>query len=109
MDEETPNVREYVKLAGVWQHTDAAWYVDKDRLKSPQPEPPAQLGPGSVFTYTNQMSYRDWECVAHVHHWKTAIEEYCRVSEDWKCVRCADVVPDSIQAMIKLYRPLKNV
>ena len=108
MEEEVPNVREYVKIAGVWQHTDAAWYVDKERLKSAITQ--ATGVPGQSFTYaTYSPSYCDWECVAHVHHWKTALEEYCRIDDNWKCARCADTVPDSIQAMVKLYRPLKDV
>jgi len=103
MEETTPdNPKEYVKIAGVWQHTNQAWFVDKEKMNSP-----ATVAPSPIISF--QLPFQNHQCVAHVHHWKTALEEYCIVNENWKCVRCHDEVPNAIQSMIKLYRPLKNV
>src|SRR5262245_13143993 len=84
-EEPVPGPREYVKIKGIWQHTQMSWWVDKEKMNMPN-----ALGIG----------VSDWQCVAHVHHWKTELEEFCRVELDWKCVRCGDVVPESIQSMI---------
>lgn len=92
------NPKEYVNINGIWQHTNMSWFVDKEKMNAP-----FQINkPGG-------QSLQNHQCVAHVHHWKTELEEYCRIDEEWKCVRCHDVVPDAIQSMIKLYRPLKDV
>lgn len=111
MEETSPNPKEYVKIAGIWQHTNQAWFVDKEKMNAPIPRKPGETQefvPGMMINYFPP-GIENYQCVAHVHHWKTALEEYCRVDEDWKCVRCSDVVPDAIQSMIKLYRPLKDV
>lgn len=112
MEETTPdNPKEYVRINGVWQYTNMAWFVDKDKLNSPVMQVPnynAQAALSMTYTATN-VPYMNHQCVAHVHHWKTALEEYCRVDEKWLCVRCADEVPSAIQSMIKLYRPLKDI
>jgi len=104
MEEETPNTKEYVKIKGIWQHTNMSWYVDKDKMNGPICKPP----PYPTNTLVD-LCFHNFQCVAHVHHWKTELEEYCRVDEEWKCVRCGDCTPESIQSMIKLYRPLKDV
>lgn len=102
-------VKEYVKIEGIWQYTEASWYVDKKYLMSePLEETTQTYYPGSPITIQGRY-YQDWECIAHVHHWKTKLEEYCPVTEEWKCMRCGEITPENIQAMIKLYRPLKNV
>lgn len=114
-EEQTPGPKEYVILNGVWQKTDMSWFVDKEKMNAALPAKPGAIqryhpGPGQMLTFTVTAAvYENYQCVAHVHHRKTAIEEYCRVDEEWKCVRCHDEVPDAIQSMIKLYRPLKDV
>jgi len=120
-EEPIPGAKEYVKINGVWQHTNMAWFVDKEKMNSPFTTMPSQQFlpnqsfthsinmPHQSFTHSINIPHQNYMCVAHVHHWKTALEEYCRVDENWKCVRCADEVPDAIQSMIKLYRPLKDV
>jgi hypothetical protein len=112
-EEPIPGPKEYVKINGVWQHTNMAWWVDKDKMNAPVPGRPGaiqEFKPGQFIKYTTTiMVVENYQCVSHVHHWKTELEEYCRVDEEWKCVRCHDVVPSAIQSMIKLYRPLKDV
>jgi len=103
--------REHVKIKGIWQHTNMAWFVDKDKMNTSVPAKPGvvqDFNPGQIINYVPP-GFENFQCVAHVHHWKTELEEYCRVDEEWKCVRCGDVVLESIQSMIKLYRPLKDV
>ena len=105
-----PNAKEYVKIKGIWQYTNMSWYVDKDKMNKAVPKPydPAQTQINAQLVFDVE-AYHNYQCVAHVHHWKTELEEYCRVDEEWKCVRCGDCTPESIQSMIKLYRPLKDV
>lgn len=110
-EEQTPGPKEYVKLDGVWQQTDMSWFVDKEKMNAALPAKPSEIQKyHNTLTFTaTAATYENYQCVSHVHHYKTNIEEYCRVDDQWKCVRCHDVVPDSIQSMIKLYRPLKDV
>jgi len=85
--------KEYVKIDRIWQKTDCAWFIDKAKLN---------------YSFMGG-SFKDYETVAHVHHWKTKLEEYSKIDEYWKCLRCGEEILDSIKSMIKLYKPLKDV
>jgi len=106
-EEPIPGPKEYVKIKGVWQHTNMSWFIDKEKMNAPIPT--SITPPGSLGLVNIHLAVEHYQCVAHVHHWKTELEEYCRVDQDWKCIRCEDITPESIQSMVKLYRPLKDV